>query len=437
MLVFTPDSTPRVRFIFDFILNGILGLNYRITSSEDEFRSSGDVRLNYSREKFPGTITIYPAGLLAENTIRNLYPPVKREGGGVQLFPVGDGSDIPFDLFSAAFFLVSRYEEYLDPVYDEHGRYSPRASLAVASGFLEEPVVDQWAYYLLDRLKATHPSFHAPARTFTMLSTIDIDTAFDTLGKPAWRVLGAFLKEIFTAHWKEAAVRFLVLAGKRRDPLDSYAFILDQHEKYGVTPVFFFLVGEYGKFDHNIPIREGKYRHLIRELQNRGRIGLHPSYRAALDEQRLKKEIGSLAAVLQQPVFLSRQHFLRLVIPYTCRMLMKNGLLEDYSLGYASLPGFRSGTCTPHFFYDLEKEETTCLTLYPISFMDGTLKDYLGLDTSEAKEKIHTLMSRVKEVNGTFHSLWHNHSLSGKGEWMGWRKVFEDMMKFGNELSGQ
>jgi hypothetical protein len=45
--------------------------------------------------------------------------------------------DIPFDIFSAAFYLLSRYEEYLPHELDEYGRYSHTGSIAYKEDFLK------------------------------------------------------------------------------------------------------------------------------------------------------------------------------------------------------------------------------------------------------------------------------------------------------------
>ena len=38
-------------------------------------------------------------------------------------------------------------------------------------------------------------------------------------------------------------------------------------------------------------------------------------------------------------------------------------------------------------------------------------------------------MKTVKEVKGTFISVWHNESLSDEGIWKGWKIVYEKMLK--------
>ena len=48
----------------------------------------------------------------------------------------------PFDIFSAAFYLISRYEEYLPHEKDSHGRFSHTSSLAWRENFIHMPLVN-------------------------------------------------------------------------------------------------------------------------------------------------------------------------------------------------------------------------------------------------------------------------------------------------------
>ena len=105
------------------------------------------------------------------------------------------------------------------------------------------------------------------------------------------------------------------------------------------------------------------------------------------------------------------------------------GIKEDYSMGYASYPGFRAGTSSPFNFYDLAAEYETDLVIFPFAVMDVTLRQYLSLTPQEALDRIKNILQQVKQVEGTFLSLWHNESLSGQGIWKGWREVFEGMIE--------
>ena len=70
----------------------------------------------------------------------------------------------------------------------------------------------------------------------------------------------------------------------------------------------------------------------------------------------------------------SRQHFLAFELPTTYLKLIQSGILEDYSMGYASHLGFRAGICSPFRFYNLLEEKETDLVVYPFQVMDVTLQ---------------------------------------------------------------
>jgi hypothetical protein len=135
--------------------------------------------------------------------------------------------------------------------------------------------------------------------------------------------------------------------------------------------------------------------------------------------------------VLGQKPIASRQHFVLLTLPDTYRRLLELGIKEDYSMGFASFPGFRAGTSLPFRFYDLREECETGLLIHPFQAMDVTLQQYLRLTPGEATARIEALIRKIKAVRGTFTSLWHNESLSGQGIWKGWREVFERMVQKG------
>ena len=46
-------------------------------------------------------------------------------------------SVLPFDIFSASFYLVSRYEEYLPHIKDKYDRFDAKESIAYKNNFLQ------------------------------------------------------------------------------------------------------------------------------------------------------------------------------------------------------------------------------------------------------------------------------------------------------------
>ena len=100
-------------------------------------------------------------------------------------------------------------------------------------------------------------------------------------------------------------------------------------------------------------------------------------------------------------------------------------------MGFASLCGFRAGTCTTFPFFDLSHNRRTELMIHPFQVMDVTLKDYQLLKPEEAWQLTEKLMIEVKEVNGTFISIWHNESLMKADSGLDWRQVFEQTLATG------
>lgn len=99
--------------------------------------------------------------------------------------------------------------------------------------------------------------------------------------------------------------------------------------------------------------------------------------------------------------------------------------MEDYTTGYYYTYGFRAGTCHSFLFFDLVKNESTSLRLFPFAYMDGTLNDVLKMNIEQAKVVISKLVEVVYRYDGIFIPLWHNSTLYDRNGWKGWREVFE------------
>ena len=118
---------------------------------------------------------------------------------------------LPFDIFAASFFLLSRYEEYLPHVRDVHERFTAEQSLAFKYRFLEKPVIDIWAYKLLGKLQEKFPDYTYKTRAYKYISTIDVDNAYAYKYKSLIRTFGGFIKDFFGFKLKTFWDRFVIL----------------------------------------------------------------------------------------------------------------------------------------------------------------------------------------------------------------------------------
>ncbi|MGK0413619.1 MAG: peptidoglycan/xylan/chitin deacetylase (PgdA/CDA1 family) [Polaribacter sp.] len=429
ILVYTPKITPRVRYIFKHILTRTLLIPVNFTSKVEEFVAHNGPKVSYTKTALGGEFFIKSHDLLFEQGVNDLEITLNKWEDVPCFFVTNLKSAIPFDIFAASFYLITRYEEYLPHVKDIHGRYTAEQSLAFKKGFLEKPVVDIWAYKFLKLLKQKFPDYDYKTRSYNYISTIDIDNAFAYKYKSLIRTLGGFFNDLVRFKIIEMWNRFAVTFNIKKDPFDTFQKILRLKKEHDVKTIFFFLIGDYTSFDTNVSASKSKYRLLIKEMVDYARVGLHPSYFSMKNAPLLKKEKERLESITNTPVQRSRQHYLRFSLPDTYQNLIDLEIEEDYSMGYASNVGFRASTCTPFYFYDLDFEIQTPLKIFPFALMDTTLNDYMQLTPKQSLGRIRDLKNEVKAVNGTFITLFHNESLSDYLRWKGWKRLYESMLK--------
>ena len=430
LLIYAHKDSSRLGYVLDILLTEILGIPYDLTHDTQQFKNFSGPKINYSEKPFRDkSIWIIPHPVIFEKNIIKQDITVSEWDGRKIFFQTPCGGSFLFDIFAACFYLLSRYEEYLSFRADKYGRFEAAQSLAFRNGFLNEPVVNQWAEKFRNILIATYPGLTYQSKDFKYISTIDVDNAWAYLHKGFLRTTGAFVKSILRFDFHDFIRRLHTLSGADRDPYYSFDYLKEQEGKYGFNSVYFFLTGKYGRYDKNISVRREALKNLILDKFKSAEAGIHPSYNSNKKYDILDQEVSEFSSLINAPVKKSRQHFLVIRFPETFRRLIKSGIKEDYSLGYSSAPGFRAGICTPFKFYDLSEEKVTDLNLIPFNVMDVTLKEYMGLQPDEAINKIKEMVLKVKNVNGTFVSLWHNESLSETGQWKGWRRVYEEMLR--------
>ena len=429
ILVYTHKITPRLKYIFKHIFTRTLLIEVDFTTKIEEFVAHNGLKMTYTKVALGNEFFIKSNDLLFEQGVNDIEVTLQKWDDVPCFFGLGSKSTIPFDIFAASFYLITRYEEYLPHVKDIHERFTAEQSLAFKNGFLEKPVVDIWAYKLLEKLQEKFPEYEYQKREYQFISTIDIDNAYAYKHKSFVRTAGGFLNDFFRFRIRAFWDRFIVLVNIRRDPYNTFAKILKLKKEYDVKTIFFFLVSNYTTFDTNVSPSKTKFRLLIKEMVDYARVGLHPSYFTMNDAALLKKEKERLESITNMPMTRSRQHFLRFSLPETYQNLIDVEITEDYSMGYASHVGFRASTCTPFYFYDLDFEIQTPLKIVPFALMDTTLNDYMQLTAKQSLGKINDLKKEVKAVNGQFVTLFHNESLSGYTRWKGWSRLYESMLK--------
>jgi hypothetical protein len=334
---------------------------------------------------------------------------------------VGFGDDVPFvpeawadvergirpagDELASAFFDLARVEER-NGSRDRHGRFP--ASSSCLDPF--DPPLER-----LRRRFGLEPPQWAGAR-FAVAVTHDVDVPW------RWTRLGirgsaARLRENARAGRRGAALRearalSAVPLHKLRgtDPNWRFEriFRIERTRTEGST--FFLMAGHRHPADGAVPEAYERLRPRLVEvvMEGGGEIGLHGSYTAAYDSERLAEEKGRLEE-LAGPLAGQRYHYLRVDPHANLAPLVDLGFAYDSSLGFGGAPGFRAGIAHPFRPWDLERDRPLDLVEIPLAAMDVTLAEprYLGLTVNEAERRLLALLDWAAEHGGGFSILWH------------------------------
>ncbi len=434
LLVYTQQPTTRVVYACRVLLECMLGWRAEVTNDWARFCAHSAPRFVYGDAPSATTLPRLPAAtLLQQEGIQAQPLEIRLHENLPAAFFLPDKQEalLPFDLLSFTFYLCTRYEEYLPYVPDEHGRFPARASLAQRAGFLERPILQKWAAVLLAKLRHYYPALPDRRPPYTFRPTYDIDMARAYRHRPLTVLLGGAAREAWKGDAHLLKDRLLTLSGRQPDPFDTFAHLKAQHQQYNYQPIYFLLLGDYGRYDKNLPAESPVMRQLARSLGADGQLGLHPSYRSIGNPAQLRRECLRFGHLAGHPPQRSRQHFLKLHFPSTYRALIGAEIQEDYTMGFADAVGFRAGLSVPYPWYDLEEEAERPLTIYPFPLMDGTLRQYMKLSPEEAILKIRLLIDRVRSAGGCFLPLWHNSSFSAPHGWAGWGQVHDALLEYG------
>lgn len=429
ILIYSPQLTNRFRYVVQFIFEDVCKMDYSLTNDDQHFKNSNSIKINYSDQRISNNeVFIKKQGLLNQDGIFPVEPEIIKEGEKLKLFPDKE-SDLNFDIFSAIFYLVTRYEEYLPFQKDHHGRFEAKQSYAYRHGFLERPVVDEWIIDLQNCISQKFTNVQWTKQEFKFTPSIDIDQAFAIKGKSFIRILKPLLLSILRLRFNKIVDIIKIRLGLKKDPFDNFELMEGLHRKYNFTAIYFFLFSKkYTRYDVNISVKNKEFRKRIKEVSRTATVGVHPSYHSRYDFKLIDEEIHLLSNVLNTPINSSRQHYLKLRLPNTYKSLISLGIAHEYSMGYASMPGFRASTTHSFKFFDLKHEQISFLNVHPFCVMDATFKTYLNYSKEQAYNTIVNLMNNVKNVEGHFISLWHNESLSENEIWRGWSDLYEQML---------
>ncbi|RZJ90496.1 MAG: hypothetical protein EOO20_07975 [Chryseobacterium sp.] len=360
LLVYVPILTPRIKYIFNFIFTEVLQTQVGFTSILGDFRASALPKISYGNRPIGDEIFFKNTDLLLEHKVAR--PNIKTTvfGDSIVPFAVTD-SALPFDVFAASFYFVSRYEEYLPRTSDADGSFPVKLSLQNKLKLLEIPVIDAWALILKNILIKRYPELHFFKKKFHFGS--------------------------FVCMYPESSATALTL-------------------KNGASEIFRRIIGVFrAKVSEEFRLQE--IQQAVQQMERPYRFESRFFYKVnGAQTEECYGEIG---------------------LPGTYLKLLKFAVTKDYRMGYTKTPGFRAGTCTPFYWYDLQLEKTTHLLVHPIAVTDLSLPEK-HLNSAEIISKWKDMFDTVKLLDGHFFMVWHYDKLTDDERGRKVRNLYHDML---------
>lgn len=405
ILIFTQKITTRKKYIFNQIFGEILGLELKITSKIEEFIACKELKFSYGKSRMGNELFVESIGLLNKQGISDIEIEVKKWEDVPCFFEVGEKSDLPFDIFSAAFYMLSRYEEYLPHVKNENNNFPATESLAFKHKFLSRPVVDIWTHKFKIILQKHFPEIKLPTRKFTTENILSVAEVYKYNKKGLMRNLGGGIRDLFQLRFKEIFERIRTQLFWAQDPYDVYRELLQFSKQQKIRWKFMFQLSDYSKYDKNIDHNRLAYQAQIKSLGDYGKIGLLIGYEATYKLKPLRKEKKRWENIANQELEMALTNDHGINLPDLYNNFDAIEIANDYSMGFVDKIGFRAGTCTSFLYYDLKLERISPLKIHPTAFNSEAFRPRSFF---EVKTVLERTKADVKEVGGELIMLYKN-----------------------------
>lgn len=316
---------------------------------------------------------------------------------------------ISADIISAAFYLLSGWQEYFSDERDQHGRFPYAASVQAKYSFVTLSAVN----YYFDVLKtAVEYVSGQPLKSrkwgtkqakFAAFISHDIDNMRSGWKAPA---KAALHQRKFTLFGK-----LLWQHLTQPDAWDNLEQVAAATAEYGGRSTFFVL-GTKGRSANGTPNADyhlSSILYRLQQLKAQGcEVSLHGSIGTALDAGRLKAEMEN---DLQYEGNGLRFHYLGWEPRHTPGVIDASSCFGyDSTLGFAEHFGFRNSYCQPFYPFNFATGKVTGFIEIPLTIMDTTLHhpNYLQLKPTEILPALRPVFTEIKKFGGVASVLWHN-----------------------------
>lgn len=436
------------KYILDVIFNEFLDLKYEVIIDydtdnweiilenqnkliiKDKFFNKYLKDLDYLKiENIPEKIKFGKNNFIVEEDVPIIY--------GVDKFDIVDKEILcGIDIFASSFFMLTRWEEYVNKERDNHNRFPYKESLAFKNNFLDRPIVNEYIEMLKNMLCLLDSSLQFRRYNYKLIITHDIDHiyAWDSFKKFVLNLVRDLFKRPSIKDFFNSIVYYIQVKLKiKNDPYDTYDYIMMLSESVGVKSYFFFMAEGLTSYDNHYTSGSDKAKKIVSNILERGHyIGIHPTYNTYNDPKQFNKEKLELEKNFKTKIVFGRQHYLRFEVPITWQIWEDNDMRWDSTMNYADRDGFRCGICYEYSLFNILTREKLKLKEKPLIVMDANSIDRLS--PVEMEYYIQELIAKVKKYKGEFVLLWHNSSYN-TAKWKKYKSVYENIITYHKEGS--
>lgn len=426
LLIYTQKVTPRISYIFKHICLRILGIEVTFTSEIEAFIAQTGPKISYGKKPLGNELFFQSYGLLEQQGLEAIDVSVKKWGDTFGFFSVSGSSALPFDIFAASFFMITRYEEYLPHVKDVMGRFMASESLAHKHGFLQQPIVDIWAYHLKGKLLEAFPKMEFPKKRITIHPVVMAAQPYAYKQKGFFRSMIGYFDSLIHGKFRNILGRTQVIFGLKRDPLDTFKWIVNKANRSNFSLTVFFLLGNALSFNESMNTHRQKFKLLVKFVSDYKEVGLIFSYAALSNHELLKTEKRRIEAITNRSLASSVNSEFLVNLPDIYRHLVELEIKRDFTMVFPDTIGFRAGTCTPFLFYDLDYEIKTPLVVHPVAMTTSAFRKKYA---SDIEKSVNQTIASVANVHGTFTMIFSNSDFSSEDPKKFWRKILTEKLQ--------
>ncbi len=428
ILVYSHKITPRLTYIFRQVFIRILELPVSFTSAIEKFVSHSGPKLSYTHQPLGNEFFIKSHELLFQQGIQEPEIEVSQWSGIPAFFKSEKPSQLPFDIFAASFYLISRYEEYLPHVKDELGAFLPYQSIASKNNFLELPLVDLWAVRLKDKLYAFFPELpHGSWKKPKFQPLVSVVNPYRYQKKSFLLKIADTLIALWHLDFFSVIEQFLVLLRLQKDPYNNFEELERLFKKFGNPPLYFFLFAKNTFYDQGVSVNNYGFRNLIKNIADTGDVSLLVSYAAQREIKTLVEETVHLKKLIIKKIDSVRFHYGLLSAAWGYNSLLDREIHEDYSMGYLEEVGYRASTAVPFYFFDLNNDLQTSLKVFPVVAHEKGLRKF---SPTNAFKKLQEFYDNLPTASG-FHGVsFTNTILNSEDPENPWKASFINYIRY-------